>query len=88
MFPFIRDSGPFLNLLPFPTAGSGFVTVTNGTVSISGTQITLPATSSGSLVGAVYGVEFGIGQPQAEQQEQARFVSFLLKHALRVLLAK
>ncbi|TXH15356.1 MAG: hypothetical protein E6R03_07335 [Hyphomicrobiaceae bacterium] len=61
MFPFIRDSGPFLNLLPFPTAGSGFVTVTNGTVSISGTQITLPATSSGSLVGAVYGVEFGIG---------------------------
>ena len=61
MFPFVRDSGPFLNLLPFPTAGSGSVTVTNGTVSISGTQITLPATSSGSLVGAVYGVEFGIG---------------------------
>lgn len=58
---FLLDSSPFLNLLPFPTAGSGSPTVTNGTVSISGTQITFPATSSGSLVGGVYGVEFGIG---------------------------
>lgn len=33
----------------------------NGTVSVSGTEITFPATSSGSLVGYVYGVEFGIG---------------------------
>lgn len=61
MFPAFRDSGPFLNLLPFPTGGGSSVTVTPGTPTVVGTEITFPSTSSGSLVGAVYGVEFGIG---------------------------
>jgi len=61
MFPSFRDSGPFLNLLPFPTGGGSSVTVTPGTPSVVGTEITFPATSDRSLVGAVYGVEFGIG---------------------------
>jgi len=61
MFPTFRDSGPFLNLLPFPTGGGSSVTVTPGTPSVVGTEITFPATSDRSLVGALYGVEFGIG---------------------------
>lgn len=42
------------------SAPSG-VSVAPGTPTVVGTEITFPATSSGSLVGALYGVEFGIG---------------------------
>lgn len=62
MFPAFRDGGPFLGLLPFPTGGGANTPiVTPGTPSVVGTEITFPATSDLSLVGAVYGVEFGIG---------------------------
>lgn len=37
------------------------VIVTPGVPTIVGTEITFPATSDGTLVGAVYGVEFGVG---------------------------
>jgi len=58
------NGGPFLAMRgPFITAagGSAAPVVTPDTPSVTGTEITFPATSSGSLVGALYGVEFGIG---------------------------
>lgn len=62
MFPAFRDGGPFLGLLPFPTGGGGAITLSSAEVSdVTGTDVTFTATSSGSLEGAVFGVEFGVG---------------------------
>lgn len=47
-------------MIPQFSAPTG-ISVAPGTPSVVGTEITFPATSSGSLVGALYGVEFGIG---------------------------
>jgi len=47
-------------MIPQFSAPTG-ISVAPGTPSVVGTEITFPATSSGSLVGALYGVEVGIG---------------------------
>ena len=56
MFPFIRDSGPFLNLLPFPTGGSG-LSVISASAEVTGTtEITFTLTTSYAYAGVEWGV--------------------------------